>query len=75
MKDSILLSTVLVMFGIMCYISYRMGRYLERKDYTQAFITATEATYYDGFNDGYNKGKKDGYEKCLNEDYKIKDNY
>jgi len=80
----------LIFLGILsatAYGCYRWGKWQERKDYTIAFIHATEETYNEAYADGeklgrsegdrmgYQRGMKDGYKKCLNEDYIMKDNY
>ncbi len=58
------------------YTCYRWGKWQERKEYTAAFIKATEDTYAEAFADGEKLGmdtgmkigEKTGYMRCMNED-------
>jgi hypothetical protein len=43
--------------GLSLYLAYFAGTWQERKAYTKEFIKATEATYYEGFWDGYERGR------------------
>lgn len=79
-KDDVIFILLIIFFlGIMPYGSYRLGKWQERKEYTKAFIHATELTYWEGFEDGEKEGKikgdKQGYQRCLDEDYERKDRY
>ncbi len=59
---------LILVVGGYSYGMFRYGRYVERKALTSLFITMTEATYNDGYNDGgkvgYAQGKKAGLKTC-----------
>ncbi len=54
---------------------FKMGTWKERRDYTAGFAREVEAAYWDGYKDGLPIGQKQGYEKCMNDDFRIKDQY
>ncbi len=79
-RDILVISSIIVALLIGTgYTSYRVGKWKERKDYTLAFIQATQDTYQEAYADGEKIGKmegiKEGYKKCLNEDFEAKDRY
>lgn len=61
-----LLALVAVIGGSI-YGGYKLGKKHERKALTQFFITATEATYADGYNDGMLIGVTSGRAQLLHE--------
>lgn len=50
--------SLVVGFG---YGAYKLGRYYERRDLTEALRENVSVAYYDGFGDGSFKGHKEGY--------------
>ena len=70
-------------FAVPSYGFFRLGAWKERKDYTASFERQVEIAYWDGYTDGKNLGRKvgaeegykKGYDKCLSEDYELKDKY
>lgn len=53
MNEDFLLIVLLISVFFGCtFMTYKVGRYLERKDLTQYFVQMTEKTYWEAFEDG-----------------------
>lgn len=51
-EDITLLVVIMLFLVAGGYALYRLGKYVERRDYTAAFIQQVEIAYWQGFDDG-----------------------
>jgi hypothetical protein len=53
-SDTAIIATcvAVVLVVVSGFSSYKLGRYLERKEFVKFFVAATEKTYNEGFYDG-----------------------